>query len=131
MTINTRNTARLFALTFFAVLTLMAVDVALIAMYCRSMRELGHVKDLQADQRKDIGSLQADVAWARAAVQEMHDHAFHVKQTEVISGYCDGVTRNGVTCGRYEDPASKLYNCTPEQAKLFKCESIKKPEAKK
>ena len=73
MTLNTKHAARMFALTFFAILTLMMAVSVLIAMNCRNAREINHVEDLQADQRKDIGSLQAEGGWFHAAVQQIRD----------------------------------------------------------
>ena len=87
MTLNTKHAARLFALTFFAILTLMMAVAVLIAMNCRNAREINHVEDLQADQRKDIGSLRVEASWSHAAVQGLHDQfdkqnqkKFHVNQ---------------------------------------------------
>ncbi len=85
MPLNTQHAARLFAFAFFAILTLMLVDAALIAMYSRAWGEIVHVETLQAGELKDIDSLKVDIAWSRAAVQELHDQVekqakFHGKQ---------------------------------------------------
>lgn len=95
MTLNSKNASRLFAIGFFAILTLMLVDGALLALNAHAMREIVHVEALQADQTKDIGSLQVDSEWAHGTINEMHGQIEQMKgpkwkiPTGAVSLYCD------------------------------------------